>query len=636
MRKIIKLGVAVLFSALLYLIWWNMTHYSVTKSEYHTPPPEGKFTFKDDLLNDKNPVFDPDLVDSHPLGKWELNNSAAVFKLDCPIIKPDLEKELLVLHPSYSEAIKNKVSILPSANLLDGKAKQFDDGLYAALDLACFQGKLGFAPSAPDFVQKIFDRLPKKSQFRPFLAAALKLCDRQIELTPEEKLKEKYYLTTFEINNAKSKPLGFYNWTDELKKIWKFFKFLQYRFNSKDLPELLKVSDIIKNDSQLLKEYSDINAFYGKLTNPFISLRLDQLEHGMPLSQLAKKYRVRNANVCFFPPSTSRETELFYKLFDDNLPPEVNLINALITKIRSGMVKLKPKANEGWYQYQLYALEVLLFPSKGEENNKLLLTANYKKRLFEAFKALITKRRETHSRQLYLEPKCGVTFKPKKFEIYPRLRVEPCATYYLRTARSYAFLYNFLSAVIGEDKLHLLKGLKAGGERENNLQDELKYMRDLFYGLYLVSCEDIGLKPSLTSKEMVDNKNCMADALTWLDNYKTDPDLSCDTRISVPVFLNLEREKTRMWATIGVRLAKLNVSYVKYPKVRLFKSKGEWQSLKESQINTSCYLIPVDEFVEFEISGFKSITRKELHAICDQFKTKNNILKALKNYSRRE
>ena len=57
-----------------------------------------------------------------------------------------------------------------------------------------------------------------------------------------------------------------------------------------------------------------------------------------------------------------------------------------------------PSPSSGWYEYQIYALETFLLPEKGEENPKLLLTKAYKKRMLEAFQALMTKRRETHVR----------------------------------------------------------------------------------------------------------------------------------------------------------------------------------------------------------------------------------------------
>src|SRR5262249_16062412 len=154
------------------------------------------------------------------------------------------------------------------------------------------------------------------------------------------------------------------------------------------------------------------------------------------------------------PPSTAREAVLFEKLFPLGLPPGADLMRELIVRIRSGAVDLRPRPDSGWYDHQVYALETLLLPEKGPERDKLLLTRAEKKGMLEAFQALLTKRRETHVRQLM---RAVGAAEPPPAEVAPRLRVEPCPTYYLRTARAYSFLANFLDAAVGKDglgKLH--------------------------------------------------------------------------------------------------------------------------------------------------------------------------------------
>jgi hypothetical protein len=98
-------------------------------STYRTPP-DNNLDLRDDDLSDKRPVFDPELTDSRLLGDWEINRSAAVIGLDRPIIKSDIEAECLVLRPSYAEAASAASSsgeaLLVSANMVDGKGKQFD------------------------------------------------------------------------------------------------------------------------------------------------------------------------------------------------------------------------------------------------------------------------------------------------------------------------------------------------------------------------------------------------------------------------------------------------------------------------------------------------------------------------------
>ena len=203
-----------------------------------------------------------------------------------------------------------------------------------------------------------------------------------------------------------------------------------------------------------------------------------------------------------------------------------------------------------------------------------MLTKAYKKRMLEAFQALITKRRETHARALEAKS-AEAPWTPPRVQIKPRLRVEPCPSFYLRTARSYDFLLNFLTAAVGEEGLASLHGLKDGGERSKTLLEELHWMREFFYGLHLLSAEDIGMAPALRSDEPVDRAACEARATQWLANYRDDLDLRLDTRVSVPIYFDVPRRRTRLWATIGVRLAKLHVSYARPPRIRPLNQQGQ-------------------------------------------------------------
>ncbi len=275
----------------------------------------------------------------------------------------------------------------------------------------------------------------------------------------------------------------------------------------------------------------------------------------------------------------------------------------------------------------------MLLPQRGQESPKLLLTKTYKERMLEAFKALITKRRETHVRQL--DAACIPTsapppfMPPPKLQVRPRLRLEPAPTYYLRTARAYSFLANFLEASVGADGLRALHGLRQGGEREPDLWTELHWMRDLCYGLYLISAEDIGMKPALAKDELPNGERCYYLAAGWLPHAFEDRDLTADTRVSIPIAADPVRRATRLWATIGVRLSRLDAEYVRAPHV---KGPGEsgWQPVSSEDLLPSHYLIAVDDFVEVELQGLRTLTREELRAICDRGKTKEGILKPLR------
>ena len=649
------IGITAMFF-ILYGLWWKATHEVKIRTEYRQPHTD-ELSLRDDELSDKRPTFDPDIIDSRLLGDWQVNKSAAVIGLDAPVIKPDREKHFLTLRPSYADAVKVAgENLLVSANMIDGKGKQFDDGLYAALDLAAFRGNLGIAPAAPALVKAIFERLPAASPARPFLAAGLELAGERVDLNRAEQTTKKNLLGVFDENKAKSKPISFYTWTSDLEKVWRFFRFFQEEFGESSLDIPLAISAVLREKPELLDRYKAVNAFYGRLTNPLVSLSIDLLEEGVSLKGLASKHGARRATVALFPPSTSRENELFARLFGGGLPPGSNLMNELIARIISGEVDLKPKEEDGWYQHQVYALETLLMPSLGQEKEKLLLTASYKRRLVEAFKALMTKRRETHARQMGIEMAMAPLPPPVAEKmVKPRLRLEPTLTFYLRTARAYAFLSSFLEAAVGKERLSSLRGYRKGGMRDMELQEELTFMARLYYGFYLVSCEDIGLKPAFHPGEEINRAEAYGEALDWLQGARHDPDLAVDTRISVPIFIDPLRRVTRLWATLGVRLAKIEASYARppalspkegleWPKVdmRSYDPEaqamammepvrgGNWRIASPYQVDSSDYLIPIDEFAEFEIEGLNVLTRKELRKICDRHGTKEEILKALR------
>lgn len=594
---------------------------TVERTEYTAPRSPWDDLLADDRLEEKQPAFDPLRVHPRKVEGWTLNLSDAVLRLDVPVLKPDQDAKLLVLHPSYAEALKAAkaaggygVTVLPSANLLDGLAKQFDDGLYAALDRAYYSGRLSEHRGQVELVKRIEEALPRESPARPFVAAGLSLAGVEVEGVDRERLDA--WLRPFEAAAFRSKPIGFYTWDEELRQCFRFLRFFQHVL-ARDDRLAVDLGQAVRSDPRLAADYAELNAFYARLTNP--------LKHGTVM--VAGTDQPGPRTVALFPASTSREGELFEALFGDGLPPDADLMRELITRIRSGAVDLRPGPESGWYAHQVYSLETLLLPEKGQENQKLLLTKGYKRRMLEAFQALMTKRRETHVRQLDIPLAAAAPL--RELKVRPELRVEPALTFYLRTARAYAFLEAFLDSAIGSEGLRSLRGLREGGERPVDLGTELRTMRERFYGFYLVGCEDIGMAPELASDEPVDQAACVAAALDWLKDWENDPDLAVDTRVSVPIMVDVARGVTRLWATLGVRLSRLEVDYARGPMARVADD-AEWERLHGDQLEGRRFLIAVDDFAEFELSGGRVLTRDELRAICNREKTRERILKALR------
>ncbi len=601
------------------------------------PPKPVADGLADDRLEDKSTAFDPDLIDRRPLDGWLINQSAAVISLDVPIVQPDYEADLLVLHPSYRAALQaaEHHNPLPSINLLDGKAKQFDDGLYAAIDLAYFQGIADLLASHQDLVQRLLDKVDAGSPAAPFLAAGLTLGGR--DTAAQDEIARDQWITEFRNNPALAKPISFYTWNDSLKRCWAFMRFFQQSLDPKVARQRSVIAELaaaLAGDSTLRADYQSAAGFFGKLTNPLNRLSIADVI-GVDLSSkqavldLQKSKGIDRPGIAFFPPSTSRETELFNKLFPLGLPEGANLMKELVQAIRSGKIDLTPREESGWYDHQVYALQTMLMPEMGEEHNKLLLTKPYKKRMLEAFAALITKRRETHARQLDWATAEAAAPRRELEEVRPRLRVEPCPSYYVRTARSYAFLINFLTATLGEQTLQAIHGLRQAGAQQDDLATELVAQRDRFYGLYLISCEDIGHKPALDAGEVNDPEACYQAAGEWLAHIADEADLAEDTRVAVPIYVDPFKGTTRLWVTLGVRLTKLEARFVRAPRVKPAEGEGDWKEVEGRKLHAAFHVIPVDEFAEVEVPTLAPPNREELRRLCDEHKTKDKIVEAL-------
>lgn len=594
-------------------------------TEYKVPPAQADDVLVDDTLDGKNAPFDPALVDRRPLKGWLVNLSDSVLRLDVPLVLPDSEPALLELSSSYASAAsaaKRSLGgqVLPSVNMIDGKAKQFDDGLYAALDQAYYKGAGPTLLSHVDLVKRFYDKIGPDGVASSYLAAGLELAGVKVA-TASEGDKERR-LREFRANELLSKPISFYTWNPTLGDCFRFLRFFQQLLKRHDMPVAESLAKVLAEDKALLSDYKRAIAFYAKLTNAPVNYSVaDLLE---PPSST-----VPIAAVSLFPSSTSRETELFLKLFPAGFPTDADLMGALIKQIRSGAVNLKPGPKSGWYDYQVYALETLLLPERGEESQKLLLTKSYKKRMLEAFKALMTKRRETHARQMPALEAPSAMPPREPVKVGPRLRLEPCPSYYLRTARAYAFLADFLDSTVGEDTMKRLHGLRDDKEQTSSLHDELASQRALFYGLYLLSAEDIGMKPAFLEGEKVDRDRSEKIASEWLAGALSDADLARDTRVAVPISYDVNRNVSRLWVTLGVRLTRLNAGYARPPRVKPDDGKGDWKPVPPSGLLSESYVIAVDEFAEVEIKGPRALTRKELRDLCDQYKTKEAIIRAL-------
>ena len=651
------LGAVLLLCTALGVLLWSREAGSGHRSEFDPtkeeiqPSQSEHDLFKDDNPSHKYTYFDPELVDSRKVFNaqnepWEINASEATIRLDVPDLLGEHDAPLQFLYTSYAAAVKKLKAegyrLLPSVNLLDGKAKQFDDGLYAELDASFTLGKFKAYGDTLGLVRGIMDKLDRGSEAYAFLWGALKVGGFLAESQGADPDGTAKLIEIFEADEIQSKPTGFYTWSDELKRTFRFLRFLMIEWvEHKGAPD--QIASVLATHPELLEQYQDLLQFYAQLTNPYSLLSFLPLTRpenaGKDIPTLWKeaglvRHPSRPPTVHFLPYSGSKETRLFNRLFGGGLPRNVDLMAEFVKAVRSGVINLRPPADSGWYDYQVYALETFLLPGRGNEKNKLVLTKKYKERMLQAFSALITKRRETHVRQLEIaKDKKKDSSAVPEMQFSPRLRVEPNPTFFLRTARAYAFLRNFLTATLPTGTLKTAHGRTQDGKRPKTLAEELVWMKNFFYGLHLISCEDIGMRHEITKDEPVDLAACKDIAAEWLDQWEADPDLAVDTRVIVPVFASYMTNRTMQWATLGVRGARLQADYCKTPRWRPVSADAanrEWQHIPSWQCIPSNYVILVDEFAEIDMNGLRVVTREELRTVCDRERTKDAIVKALK------
>jgi hypothetical protein len=63
--------------------------------------------------------------------------------------------------------------------------------------------------------------------------------------------------------------------------------------------------------------------------------------------------------------------------------------------------------------------------------------------------------------------------------------------------------------------------------------------------------------------------------------------------------------------------------------VKPAQGSDEWQEVEAQQLEGIQYVIAVDEFAQAETRGLQPLTRKEFREVCDAYKTKTEILRAL-------
>jgi hypothetical protein len=535
------------------------------------------------------------------------------------------------LHASFAEVLPAREAFVPAAALAF-KAKQFDDGLYAAVELARDRG-LGRCPDKGALVAELLAGVlgrPKGAGRLPaavLLTAALELGGEPPQVEAAVASRAAARVERFMKVPRLSRPIGFYSWSPELERIFRRDRMLQSKLEPPAAARQLAA--VLAADAERRRDYGALLELDARLTNPFTAADLRPAAAALAAGEEPQL----PADIRLFPPSRSHEAELIKKLYGDKPIPEgFDLAEALIERIRSGAIDLQPDADAGWYDHQVHALEPLVRPAAMPEARSLQLDESYRRELVGLFRSLLALTRETHIKQLETPVVgAGGVLDQLRVEVQPGLTLEPLASYYLRRARSYGFVQRVLEAAFGPQALSEMHRRTAGGSIGMPLGEELQRMRTLFRGAYRATCAQIGLPPVLDGAGAQAERNLFA---AFRDGLAEDSDLGRDIRMLVPVFYDRLRSKTKVWAVLGVAERRLRVGYAEPPALTAIRdAAGEPLEPGAVEVSYGRDTYPLVYVVSAEVYVDEVLDRQAFRALCDQHQTQAAILAALRGRS---
>lgn len=488
-----------------------------------------------------------------------------------------------------------------SAALLAIKAKQVDDGIYAAVELAAQRGA-GTFKGKYALLHEVLARVSGGGTARATIDAASSL-GGQHACAPglAEEIK-----AAFLADELRSKPVGFYTWSDELSRLFRQDRLLQTDLSR--APDVATMASAIGAEPALRAAYEACLRLPEKLTN---ALAAGDLRDVMSALEGARPPDTGRP-IAFLPASIAHETTLVKRLFGAReIPSDFDLSKELVRQIRSGQIDLTPAETSGWYDVQTWALETLAAPERGVEASRLELASSYVEHLDELFRGILTATRETHVKQLEV-PLAGCAAPTEtRLTITPHLTVEPLVTHYQRRADTYRFVRAVLVEIFGEEALDTLHGLRREGPVAVPLGIELAAIVHLFDGAAATAMRELGMPTRWDHTKLTDWRAGEGDA-----------DTDADLRAMVPVFHDVARRKTKVWMILGWTRRSLQASFATPPRVEVLGS-------ARAKIEFGSAWHPLASPVMEEAYVSRILDRDEFRRHCDQYRTRDEIVAAL-------
>ncbi|MDF0668152.1 MAG: hypothetical protein P0119_19075 [Nitrospira sp.] len=514
-----------------------------------------------------------------------------------------------------------------SAAVLAQKSKIFDEGLFAAIEVAVQDGggrHAGKAALIASLGRVLAGADPSVAgTAQDVLLGAARLGHIPVtDVPPAVEANARHAVELFLADEMRSKPISFYSWSRQLENIYQQDRLLQSGMNITGIKTL---ANALHADQSARAIYERHLRLISSLTNPFAHPDLRSLLDAYDRGETGRIQQ----DMRFFPPSVAHETTLMKKLFGVNPIPEgFILADEMIRRIRSHQLNLEPNTESGWYDYQTWSLEPLVVPDLMPEAKRLQLDDQYRGLLLELFKGLLTLTRETHIKQLE-QASFGATMGREKYiRIDPVLSAEPLATFYLRRAIGYRYIRRVLEDTFGPSELEHLHRLTEAGPVSTPLAEELAGIETLFLGAHTSVCGELGLTPDAAIGSDAAARDAADRFAYWAIRVESDPDLRLDLRAMVPVFYDIERHRLKVWTFLGWARRPITVTFARPPQASVRNLNGallpNHPSIRWGGLHADLpYPVTAELYVD------RILDRAEFRKLCDSCGTKQEILRHL-------
>lgn len=571
-----------------------------------------------------------------------------------------------VIYPSFGSAPGPS---LPSLELARWRGIAFEEGALAAVELKLEEavgplaaGRGGFLKALALKLKAAYeadDRTASRVAFadaQAFAGTAIALSRADGKVPPELGLaseaaskaaqdKERF----LKDNVLAQVPGGRYGWGEDLKRIYLTSLWLGRGFERADEREFkaaLALVWAVENDKDLARQYRFLAGLCDALagTPPGAASVADYsallagrdavtvLRELGTVRKLQLDAKDRGEAFVFLPALGQPEVELMRRWVARGEVPDGSWAEAYAAATAEGESAPAPARDAPWPDYVAYAWTVLLKPEATPEAAKMTWDDGYKARLGESF---VTSFDQVRGRAPATPPPAaggeGIVV-----DVTPDFRLEPLPEYYVRMARAYARLSDVLTAALTPAVLEGMRGRRErGSAAAESVAAEAADLSELFFGLYLLSCADIGMAPSLRYGEAPDRAAVAARAHEWLANWSADQDMAADVREAWslgPADPSNPGKGTVYRCVLGVRAVDVEVKYDRKPS---FSVPGTTRTA-DLHFKPAKYTVYVPVIVEVVAPGAKPLTRADFRKICNEQKTEGAIVAALKEFGKPE